>query len=139
MSEEQFEITLREEAHDGGDDLIQRLKRDVDSLYQCGLSSGKNYIKGKSDQEVAKAAEIKSKVMANLGAIETERQKLIQEREKNKDIHNEKMYELQTKRLQAVVDSLVRLEKLGGPAALMLAEKLVESLATTPNLPTIDE
>ena len=80
-------------------------------------NSGVGWIKGKSQQEIAKAMEIKASAMEKLGGLEIERQRLIKEREelllkaqteqkRDEQIHEQKMFELKTQRFKEVVEAL---------------------------------
>jgi hypothetical protein len=50
-------------------------------LFPVTAASGVQWLRGKGEQEVAKAAEIRASALEKLGRLELERQKLIQERD----------------------------------------------------------
>jgi hypothetical protein len=120
------EIVYREATQPGQNPpgLISELRDLVLELFPDTAESGARWLRGKSDQEVAKAAEIRASALEKLGRLELERQKLIQERdaalrddlnEQARDdmAHKQRMYELRTLRLREVVEALKALKELG--------------------------
>jgi hypothetical protein len=101
-------------------DLLEKLVESIDQLFDCAVSGGADYLQGRGGQESAKAAEIKAKVMTQLGGLDLERRRLIDERDKSIAEHQEKMYELETQRLNDVVSSLIRLKEMGVEVRLEL-------------------
>lgn len=93
--------------------LCTKIKNTVEELLDDSVSAGSNYLKGKGNQEVAKATEIKAKAISYIGNLDIERQRLLTERDKIIREDKQKMYELKTQRLQEVVNSLLRLKELG--------------------------
>ncbi|MBP0022310.1 MAG: hypothetical protein J7647_32735 [Cyanobacteria bacterium SBLK] len=114
MSEkERHEIVLLEAGSNNPPDLLDRIKSAVDELFDDGVSAAGGYVKGKGEQELAKAAEIKTKAFAHLANLELERERLLTERDKVSREDKQKMYELKTQRLDAVMGSLIKLKELG--------------------------
>lgn len=108
--------------------MLEQLKDSIEELFECGLIGATNYVQGRGQQESAKAAEIKAKALAQLGTLELERQRLVDERDKAIAEHKQTMYELRTQRLKEVVDSLVRLRDMGVPVQLeLVAQVLMQS------------
>ena len=86
--------------------------------------SGMGWLKGKSQQEIAKAAEIRAAALEKLGKLELERVKLINERdaaerkaqsddEKERRAAANELYKLKTERLTAVVAAVKALKDAG--------------------------
>lgn len=128
MSDNQHEITLREAEPGNPSELLDRIKDAIDELFDCGVSSAGDYVKGKSSQEVAKASEIKAKAFAHLANLDLERQRLISERDKALAEDRQKMYELKTQRLQAVVNSLIKLKQMGVEIQIDVIDACVSQL-----------
>jgi hypothetical protein len=129
MSDERHEIRLREAVSGSPPDLLDKIKDAIENLFDCSVYAAGGYIKGKSDQEVAKAAEIKAKALSHLGNLELDRQRLLAERDKLLCDDKQKMYELKTKRLEAIVNSLVRLQELNVKVQIeVVTEKLIEAM-----------
>ena len=111
-------------------DLLDQIKASIEELFECSLAGATNYVQGRGEQESAKAAEIKAKALAQLGNLELERQRLIDERDKAVAEHKCAMYELRTQRLNEVVNSLVRLKELGVSVNLeVIANVLVQAVS----------
>ena len=126
-------LRLREINSEDPPDILSTLKQAVEDLYRCSFTASTKYIKGKGEQELAKAAEIRAKVIAHLGSLELERQQLLVERNKAASDSDQKMYQLRTERLQAIVDSLIRLRELGVEVDFeIIANRLIESLDEVP-------
>lgn len=109
---EHGEIISREAGDDNPPGLLADLKQQVSELFDGSGESGGKWIKGKADQETAKAAEIRAGIMNMLGQLEIERERLIKERDetkkkfraegkKERNRHEEKMYDLETQRIEA--------------------------------------
>ncbi len=86
--------------------------------------SGTSWLKGKSQQEIAKAMEIRASAMEKLGRLEIERQKLLNEREeslgkaqteqkRDEQAYKLRMFELKTQRLKELVDALKVIKEMG--------------------------
>jgi hypothetical protein len=101
--------------------------------------SGTGWLRGKSQQEIAKAMEIRASAMEKLGKLEIERLKLIRERDevilkegtqRNRDelAHKQRMFELKTERLKAVVDALRVVKDLDVKLSVRIVRNLVSVL-----------
>jgi len=86
--------------------------------------SGTRWWKGKSEQEIAKAMEIRASAMEKLGRLEIERQKLLNEREeslgkaqteqkRDEQAYKLRMFELKTQRLKELVDAFKVIKEMG--------------------------
>lgn len=145
--DEQHEITLREEGSDVPDEnRFKELLDAVNQLFNEVPGAAKNFIRGKGQQQLARAAEIKAEVIKKLGDLDIERQCLIQERdaarqetqERNKadEAHAAKMYELQTQRFKEVIDAAVKLREMGVDLDIsMIAAQAVATLGQSGELP----
>lgn len=111
MSEDRHRIRMRQ-IPGSPPDLLDKLMESIEELFDCGVSGATNYVQGRGEQESAKASEIKAKALAQLGGLELERRKLIDERDKAIAEDRRLMYELRTQRLKEVVDSLIRLKEM---------------------------
>lgn len=73
---ERSDITLREKTGDNPPDAVtlirERATQAVEQLFDAGTEGGANWMKGKGAQEVAKATEIKTRVMTEIGKLELE-------------------------------------------------------------------
>jgi hypothetical protein len=125
------DIILREAEGPSPRDLLRDLIQAVDNLFTPASDGAGKWLQGKGEAELAKAAEIKARVLTTIASIDHEREKLIQareqsvaslhnEHERNRMGHQEQMFHLQTERmrmqaecLKSVVDSLQRLRELG--------------------------
>ncbi len=112
MSEERLDITVRPANPTDRPNLIAELVDAVNNLIPAAGEGGSKWLRGKGEQEMAKVAEIKARVLTMLGNLENERQRLIHDREQarkaalqagqaEKNRHTEKMYELETQRMEA--------------------------------------
>ena len=110
-------------------DLLEQIKASIEELFECSLAGATNYVQGRGEQESAKAAEIKAKALAQLGNLELERQRLIDERDKAVAEHKRTMYELRTQRLNEVVSSLIRLKEMEAPVNLEVVVNLLVQAA----------
>ena len=128
MNDERHRITARQRPG-SPPDLLSQIKESIEELYSSGLDGAKNYVEGRGRQESAKAAEIKAKALAQLGNLELESQRLIDERDKSVAEHRQAMYDLKTKRLNDVVNSLLRLKEMGVDVNLeAVAELLIKAV-----------
>ncbi len=82
MDSERHQIRLREANSENPPDLLEKIKDAIDKLFDNSVSAASGFIKGKSDQELAKASEIKAQALAHLGNLELDRQRLLAERDK---------------------------------------------------------
>ena len=144
---DRHDITLREAEGGGPPGVLDELKRAVGELFPETKTFAKNYVRGKGEVELAKVAEIKGRVLASLGNLEIERQRLIEDRNQRlrsdeNDLakaamgHAEKMYELKTQRLKTLVETAVALKDLGVRINLTkVAKELVSALAEDDSFP----
>jgi len=113
---DRHDIVLREDPKHGSG-LLKELRDAIDELFPVSVSAAGQFISGRGQQEIAKAAEIRSVVLERIGRLENERQSLIDERDqalrKLDAQHTQEMYKLKTERLRAVVESLKTLHDLG--------------------------
>lgn len=114
----------------GGLPNLHQIRAAIETLCDSGVAGADDYVRGRGAQESAKAAEIKAKALAALADLDLERQRLIDERDKAIDEHQQKMYELRTQRLKEVVNSLVRLKELGVSVDLeVVANTLIQAVS----------
>lgn len=126
---DRHEIRLREATSGSPPDLLDRIKDAIDELFDCSVSAAGGYVKGKSDQELAKAAEIKAQAFSHLANLDLERQRLLTERDRLLREDRQKMYELKTQRLEAIVNTLVRLQEMGVQVQIeVLVERLLKAM-----------
>jgi hypothetical protein len=129
MYNERHQIQLREVKPENPPDLLDQIKEAIEKLFGDSVSAAGGFIKGKSDQELAKASEIKAQALSHLGNLELERQRLVAERDKLLCDDKQKMYELKTKRLEAIVNCLVRLQEMNVKVQLeVVIEKLINAM-----------
>jgi hypothetical protein len=93
----------------------------------AALLPGAVWTKAKSQQEIAKADEIRASTMQKLGILDDERVKLIRERDER--AHEREMFELQTERLRAVVESLRVIQELGIKLSARTTRRIGAALA----------
>ena len=144
---ERHDITLRQ-ADDGPNPpgLLRQIVGALKKLLPTGVKAGGEYVKGKGEQQIARAGEIKSKIIKNIGQYENERQRLIQEREEarrkaeveaeqNKQRHVERLKELEIELLkakseafEAVADRLEELQKIGVQVEVKVVSKAAKDL-----------
>jgi hypothetical protein len=123
---ERHEIRLREASSENPPELLDRIKDAIDELFDVSVSAAGGFVKGKSDQELAKASEIKAKAFSHLANLDLERQRLLTERDRLLREDRQKMYELKTQRLEAVINSLVKLREMNVNVQIeVLVEKLI--------------
>jgi hypothetical protein len=127
--DERHQIRLREAASGNPQDLLNRIKDAIDELFDCSVSAAGGFIKGKSDQELAKASEIKAKAFSHLASLDLERERLLTERDKLLSEDRQKMYELKTHRLEAIISSLIKLQEMGAKVHIeVVVERLIEAM-----------
>lgn len=127
--DERHQIQLREAASGNPPDLLERIKDAIDELFDCSVSAAGGYVKGKSEQELAKAAEIKAKAFSQLANLDLERQRLLAERDRLLREDRQKMYELKTQRLEAIINSLIRLQEMGVKVHIeIVVERLLKAI-----------
>lgn len=116
MTPERLDTALRQAVSGDPPNILQDLVKQIRELVPSAGESGVNWLKGKGAQELAKAEEIRARVLALVGPMELERLRLIQERDAanaagnrarsdERNRHKERMHELETQRLAAVADS----------------------------------
>jgi hypothetical protein len=126
---ESHQIRLREVGSDNPPDLLDKIKDSIERLFDSSVSGAGGYVKGKGEQELAKASEIKAQALSHLGNLELERQRLLAERDKLISEDKQKMYELKTKRLEAIVNCLVRLQEMNVKVQIdVVIEKLIQAM-----------
>lgn len=111
--EELHRIHLSEVGPENPPDLLKKIKESIEELLDVGFSGAGQFVKGKSQQETAKALEIRAKAFQNLADLELERERLLNERNKIILEDNQKMFELKTKRLEVVLNCLIKLKESG--------------------------
>ena len=127
---ERHDIVLREPAgpNPAPPALITELRDIIKDVFPETVEdlarSGTTWLKGKSQQEIAKAMEIRASAMEKLGRLEIERQKLLNEREesllktqteqkRDEQVYKLRMFELRTQRLKELVDALKVIKEMG--------------------------
>ena len=136
------DIVLRQEQPAGPPGILDQLKRSVEELFSPAVDGAANYVRGKGEAEVAKAAEIRAKVYTDIAQLDHEREKLINERdvairasvneqERDRMAHAEKMYALKTERLLHVVESLKKLRDMEVGVELKVMKKVATILVET--------
>ncbi len=104
--------------------LLSRLREIILQVFADVAESGGSWLKGRGDQETAKAGEIRAATLEKVEGLEHDRLRLIQERdalllkvtseqERDRMAHEQKMYELKTQRIKEVVVALQTLKDLG--------------------------
>jgi hypothetical protein len=128
------DIILREADGPSPPDILGDLVQKVHELFTPAADGAGKWLQGKGEAELAKAAEIKSRVMTAIAGSENDRLKLLQEREaslqghknesdRDRMAHEERMYQLRTERLTAIVDRLYKLRELGVEVDMALIGK----------------
>ena len=121
---EQHDIAITEADGPNPPDLLKYIVEQVEKLVPGASNSAGLFVRGKGETEIAKAAEIRARVITAIGQLEHERQRLVHERDvairaaenehaRDQMAHEEKMFELKTQRLKAVVQALEQLAALG--------------------------
>lgn len=106
---EGLEIRIRPSDPNDPPDILRDLVAQVHELLPTTGEAAGSWLRGKSQQELAKAAEIRANILGRLGELDLERQRLIQEREEAKKAaslgrlhernrHSEQMYHHETER-----------------------------------------
>ncbi len=144
--DERHEIILREVGDNRPDEnRFKELLDAVNQLFNEVPGAAKNYFRGKGQQQLARAAEIKAEVIKKLGDLDIERERLVQERDAAirqealqrdtaKDAQAAKMYELQTQRFKEVIDAAVKLREIGVELDIsLIAEDALAMLQGTGN------
>jgi hypothetical protein len=143
---ERHDIVLREAsgAEPNPPGLISELRDLVREVFpetvEDMAQSGAGWLRGKSQQEIAKAMEIRATAMEKLGKLEIERLKLIKERDevlqksvteqKRDDLaHKQKMFELKTERLKAVVEALKVIKEMDIKLTVQTTRRIQAALA----------
>lgn len=119
MSAEKMDVSLKPVEKSDSSELIRELGDHIRKLMPEAGKGGGRWLRGKGDQELAKAAEIRATVQAKLGQLEIERQRLIHERdaleannqreiEKEKNRHDEAMFKLETDHMVAKAEALTK-------------------------------
>jgi len=122
--------------------LISELKDLVHEIFPDVAESGVKWFRGRSEQEVAKAAEIRASALEKLGQLDNERQRLLQERDatllkaqieqkRDRMAHEQKMYELRTERLKAVVEALKVVKETGARLNARTLNKIGDTLISS--------
>jgi hypothetical protein len=128
MNNEHHQITLREVTPENPPKILEKMTEALEEILGKGVSAAGDFIKGKSGQELAKVSEIEAQAHSHLDNLELERQRLVAERDKSICDDNQKMYELKTKRLEAIVNCLVRLKEMDVNVQLVVSEKLIKAM-----------
>lgn len=119
--------------------LLAELRDLVVEFFPDAAESGSRWFRGKSEQEIAKAIEIRASALEKLGRLELERQKLLRERDeallkaqseqdRDRTAHQQKMYELRTERLKAVVEALRIVKETGARLSARTMTKVADLL-----------
>lgn len=133
---ERMDLSLREADGPNPPDLLKQLLNEVLEQLNDGVDSAGRWWKGKAEAEIAKAAEIKARVIQALSTIDQDRERLRQERESSErraiqegiqaeHAHQQRMYELRTQRLKDAIDSICRLKELGVQIEIQIIDNLV--------------
>jgi len=146
---EHHDIILRQ-ADDGPNppDLLHQILDDVKELFPTATEAAGNILKGKGQQEVLKAQEIKAKIIERVGQLEIERQRLIQQREeaernaqlqqqRDRNAHDERLMELEIQRhkektesLAKIIECIKSLQELGVEVDMEVVTKALSDLIT---------
>jgi len=130
---ERHDIILRERQGDSPNPpgLLNAIQQDLHDLFRSATEGGGGWIRGKGKQEQAKAAEIFSRAMAEIGRLQAEEERLAQKHERDVEAadarrqaqqmaHQQTMYALETDRMRAkasalkeIVSALKELRSLG--------------------------
>ncbi len=127
---ERHELTLRPAGAGDAPDLLRQIVEDVKKLVPTGTKALGRYVEAKGEEAVARVQEIKARVYENIGKLEIERQRLIQQRDEVVNAHAAKMKELEIQRLRErtqtlreVVECIVKLRGSGIPVQLKVVRK----------------
>lgn len=126
---ERHEIILSE-AKDGPNppDLLQQIVKDVKELVPTTVKAAGRYIGGKGEQQIAKAQEIKSRVLERIGQLELERQKLIEQREEKLRAQEIELLREKRKAFETVADRVESLRKHGIEIDLAVVKQAASDL-----------
>jgi hypothetical protein len=119
------QIRLHETSSDNPPELLDKMRDSINELFDCSVSAAGSFVKGKSEQELAKAVEIKTKAFSHLANLDLERQRLLVEQNQLIRGDKQKMYELRTQRLEAVINSLEKLQKMGAKVKMETFEDIL--------------
>jgi hypothetical protein len=120
-------------------EIREMIKEVFPDVAADATQSGLGWLRGKSQQESAKAMEIRASAIEKLGNLEIQRQKLINEREEiyekaqtereqNEHLNKQKMFDLKTQRFKAVIESLKLLKESGAELSARTMKKLEAGL-----------
>lgn len=130
--DDRHHLTLREAEPGSPPDLLDRIKIAINDLYDQSASSDDNFAANMEFQPNVRASELKTKALRCLSDLDTERKELIEERDQLRRENRQRMYELQTERLEVVINSLARLKELGADVRMeVFVEPLIQALADT--------
>lgn len=122
---DRHQIRLHEASSDNPPELLDKMRDSINELFDCSVSAAGSFVKGKSEQELAKAVEIKTKAFSHLANLDLERQRLLVEQNQLIREDKQKMYELRTQRLEAVINSLEKLQKMGAKVKMETFEDIL--------------
>jgi hypothetical protein len=123
---ERHDISLYPASTPNPPDLLRDILQAVEAFISPATDGAINWVKGKGDAEIAKAAEIKAKVVAAFAAIDNERQRLILERDRDQMAHREKMFALKTERLKSMIERINTLEQHGAQIDIKIKRVLLK-------------
>lgn len=120
MSAEKMDVSLKPVEKSDSAEIFRELQDQIRKLIPDAGKSGRRWLRGKSDQELAKGAEIWAAIEAKLGQLDIDRQRLVQDRDalatinrrenkKEKNRHDEVMFKLETERMTAKADALAKM------------------------------
>lgn len=146
MSDDRHDIILKPEDDDDSPDILGRLADEIHNLFPVAGEAGGKWLRGKGEQEFARAAEIRARVVTMLGELYIERDRLIQERENAKEAarqsktheshrHKERLIELDTQRIGKVADVLLKKAEALNKAVSAL--KLLRELGVEVDIETV--
>ena len=97
---ERYEVPVRR-SDDGHNrpDVLQQILAEINEAFPGTLKGLTNVVKGKGQQQLAKARETQANILKIIVLLDLERQR-------SKDAHLERMYQLETQRLQAKAKAL---------------------------------
>ena len=120
---DRHDVALREVGAQNPPGLLERIREQLNEHLPAVLGDGGSWLRGRSAQELAKAEEIRARVVSELGTLENERLRLLHEREQamarqdhdrhTADLaHRERMYELRTQRVKAIGEAVAAFKEL---------------------------
>lgn len=131
MTDRHTKTLLQFEEESNPPDLLRQIVEDIKKLVPESGEAARNWLRGKSKQELAKVQEIQARVYEKIGQLEIERQREIRQREeahrraelewqREQHNHERSLRELEiqqfrerTRALREIVDCLVKLRQLG--------------------------